>query len=382
MKLFELGKRGRKVREKQKKEILFIERCLDLVRSADGTVGIIVPDGILANPTLRYVRNWIEKRAKIIAVISLPPETFIPFGSFQKASILFLRKKRDEKDPQPKEIFMAMVEHVGYDSTGKPTKRNDLEAVVIKKWREFLDGKLKPAKPKELKLSKVLEEFPIGEEEKGFVIPFNELKSAKRWDVERFRPKIKDLIHTLEKAKCPKLGDLVNVYKDKVQEKDLETDALKFIEKIDGKTGEIVWKEGSIYEIPKGAKFKFRKNTLVVSRINAKIDCIAIVPEELDGILGTNEYYGLEVKDSSKVLLEYLHEILRSEIVKQQIIARTSGLYGRINERELLELRIPLPSIEVQEEVKKAKQDALELRKEATKRERDALIKVVESVSC
>lgn len=360
LKLFELG-RGKK---ELKKEVLFIERCLDLVRPA-GMVGIIVPDGILANPTWKYVRDWIEKKAKIIAVISLPPETFIPFGSFQKASILFLQKKKDEKDSQPREIFMAMVEYVGYDSTGKPTKYNDLENVVIKKKESFSEGKLKPTIIKELELSKVLEEFPIEEEEKGFIVSFNELKNAKRWDVEHFRPKIKDLIHTLEVAKCPKLADLVDIYREKAKEKDLQAFTLKYIEKIDGKTGEIIWKEGSIQEIPKGARFKFRKHTIVVSRINAKIGCIAIVPEQLDGILGTNEYYGLKIKDSSKVLLEYLHEILRSEIVRQQIISRTSGLYSRINEKELLELHLPLPPVEVQEKIKEAKLKALKLRTEA-----------------
>jgi type I restriction enzyme M protein len=375
LKLFELGK-GRK---EQKKEILFIERCLDLLRPS-GIVGIIVPDGILANPTLKYVRDWIERKAKIIAVISLPPETFIPFGSFQKASILFLQKKKDDNDVQPKETFMAMVEYVGYDSTGKPTKHNDLEEVVIKRWEMFLDGKLKPPKIKLLKLSKILEEFPIDEEEKGFIVSFDELKNAKRWDVEHFRPKIKDLIYTLEAAKCPKLKDLVNVYRDKASEQDLQEETLKYIEKIDGKSGELVFNEGTIHEIPKGARFKFRKDTLVVSRINAKIGCIAIVPEQLDGILGTNEYYGLEIKDPSEVLIEYLHEILRSEIVKQQIIARTSGLYSRINEKELLELRVPLPPIKVQEKIKQAKKEAYELRLKAMKREQEALIKVVKNV--
>jgi type I restriction enzyme M protein len=373
LKLYELGKG----RSKVKKEILFIERCLDLL-APEGILGIVISDGILANPTLQYVRDFILKKAKILAVISLPQETFIPFGSFQKASVLFLQKKRTENEQQPETIFMAMAEYIGYDSTGKKITQNDLPTILTN-FQKFLKGELKKPEVKILRLSDVLKGFPVEAEEKGFPISFNELINSGRWDVEHVRPKIKDLLYTLEAAGCPTLEETqaIRIYRQRAPRRE---GILKFIEKIDGKMGEIIWKEGTKRELPKGAIFSFKSNTLVISRINAKIGCIAIVSPSLDGILGTGEYYGLEITDPNKILLQYLHVILRSEIVKQQIIARTSGLYSRLNERELLKLRIPLPSIDIQKMVVEAKQKAEELRAEALKIEQDALTMMVENV--
>ena len=68
--LFDLPKRGRGVASgapagrlgKIKTEILFIERCLSLLRPG-GRMGIVLPEGIFNNPSLVYVREFCEDRA-------------------------------------------------------------------------------------------------------------------------------------------------------------------------------------------------------------------------------------------------------------------------------------------------------------------------------
>jgi type I restriction enzyme M protein len=98
--LFELPKRGHgTARERDKRgktgkiktEILFIERCLELLKPG-GRLGIVLPEGIFNNPSLAYVREFCEDRAFIRAVISLPQETFFSSGASVKASLLFLQK--------------------------------------------------------------------------------------------------------------------------------------------------------------------------------------------------------------------------------------------------------------------------------------------------
>jgi type I restriction enzyme M protein len=97
--LFELPKgsgtkkdRDRRVRTgKIKTEILFIERCLALLKPG-GRLGIVLPEGIFNNPSLAYVREFCENRAFIRAVVSLPQETFFSSGASVKASLLFLQK--------------------------------------------------------------------------------------------------------------------------------------------------------------------------------------------------------------------------------------------------------------------------------------------------
>jgi type I restriction enzyme M protein len=86
--LFELPKSGK---SKIKTEILFIERCLSLLKPG-GRLGIVLPEGIFNNPSLAYVREFCENRAFIRAVVSLPQETFLSSGASVKASLLFMQK--------------------------------------------------------------------------------------------------------------------------------------------------------------------------------------------------------------------------------------------------------------------------------------------------
>ena len=76
----------------QKTEILFLERCFDFLKWGTGKLAIILPDGILTNSSLRYVRDYIEGHFRILAVISLPQTAFSHYGAGVKTSILFLRK--------------------------------------------------------------------------------------------------------------------------------------------------------------------------------------------------------------------------------------------------------------------------------------------------
>ena len=76
----------------QKTEILFLERCFDFLKWETGKLAIILPDGILTNSSLQYVRNYIEGHFQILAVVSLPQTAFSHYGAGVKPSILFLRK--------------------------------------------------------------------------------------------------------------------------------------------------------------------------------------------------------------------------------------------------------------------------------------------------
>ena len=78
-------------RESQKTEILFIEQCRNFLKEG-GYLAIVIPDGILTNSSLQYVRDQIETNFRIIAVVSLPQTAFTATGAGVKSSVLFLRK--------------------------------------------------------------------------------------------------------------------------------------------------------------------------------------------------------------------------------------------------------------------------------------------------
>ncbi len=85
--LYEIGKD----KANRPTEMLFIERCLDLLKPG-GRMGIVLPEGILNNPSLDWLRRWTEGKARLLAVVSLPPETFVSSKASVKASLLFLRR--------------------------------------------------------------------------------------------------------------------------------------------------------------------------------------------------------------------------------------------------------------------------------------------------
>ncbi len=90
--LFELG-RGPSEKKplKQKTEILFIERCLNLL-APGGRLAVVLPEGIFNNPSLEAVRHHCEGRARLLAVVSLPADTFLSSGATVKCSMLFAQK--------------------------------------------------------------------------------------------------------------------------------------------------------------------------------------------------------------------------------------------------------------------------------------------------
>jgi type I restriction enzyme M protein len=80
-----------KERDSQSTEVLFIEQCHQFLTD-DGYLAIVLPDGVLTNSSLQYVRDQIEDWYRIIAVVSLPQTAFTATGAGVKSSVLFLRK--------------------------------------------------------------------------------------------------------------------------------------------------------------------------------------------------------------------------------------------------------------------------------------------------
>lgn len=131
--LFDLPKAEGKVRT----EILFIERCLALLRPG-GRLGIVLPEGVFNNPSLAHVREFCEDRAFIRAVVSLPQETFFSSGASVKASLLFMQKytvEEQAKFDKTKADAIAEVDAKYADEIAKETNRlqTEIEAAKVAK---------------------------------------------------------------------------------------------------------------------------------------------------------------------------------------------------------------------------------------------------------
>ncbi len=121
-----------KLSKSEPPEILFIERCVQLVKPGTGIVCIVLPDAILGAPGLANVREWILQQTTLLASIDLHPDTFQPKNSTQTSLLILQRKSfaqiELEKAAGKKndyKIFMALANHVGHDKRGNTTYLRD-----------------------------------------------------------------------------------------------------------------------------------------------------------------------------------------------------------------------------------------------------------------
>jgi type I restriction enzyme M protein len=139
------------IQKSQPPEILFIERCIKVLKPGTGRAAIVLPDGILGSPGLGYVREWILANTRILASIDLHPDTFQPDVSIQ-TSVLVLQRKSDDLIAveaaagriNDYSVFMAVANHVGHDKRGNKTYVRDSKGnevieesdEMIKEWED------------------------------------------------------------------------------------------------------------------------------------------------------------------------------------------------------------------------------------------------------
>lgn len=149
LKDYELANKKGKLSKKVERDLLFIERALQLIKPG-GRLAIVLPQGKLNNTNTEYVRQWLMKKARILAVVGLNVNTFKPHTG-TKTSVLFLQKWNNNPDIGPlnpyKEdypIFMAVSKKPGKDNSGEYVYKKDNKGnfILDDKGRRILDHDL------------------------------------------------------------------------------------------------------------------------------------------------------------------------------------------------------------------------------------------------
>ncbi|WP_311879193.1 N-6 DNA methylase [Microbacterium forte] len=135
-----LDKNGNRALQKsQPPEILFIERALQLLVAGTGRMAMVMPNGILNNPGLAYVRHWLLRHAQILAVVDMHRDLFQPGNDTQTSMVLMRRLDEHEAADAAGAgldypLFMAVAEKIGHDKRGNVIYRRtaDGEDALVK----------------------------------------------------------------------------------------------------------------------------------------------------------------------------------------------------------------------------------------------------------
>lgn len=155
-------------------EVLFIERCLRLLAKG-GRMAIVLPEGVLNNTNLQQIRDYVESKAKIILITSIPQDVFIASGATVKPSLLFFKKFTEEEEKQYKKIRKEA------EKTTKEKYQqqiSELETYIAERANSVNDKKLKRAELNAIEKQMQEEIKTITKEKFDYQIPIAEISDA------------------------------------------------------------------------------------------------------------------------------------------------------------------------------------------------------------
>jgi type I restriction enzyme M protein len=349
-------------------EILFLERCLSLLREG-GRMGIILPNGNFENSSLEYLRYYIKQKAKVLAVVNLPPETFIPYGTGVKTSLLFLEKDSVNQKKQYK-VFFSKIKKLGYqgNKNGTPTYKKDNFGNLLR------DAQNKPVIDEDF--SEVIEDYKSFQNDKltatenSFSVAFNEVNG--RFDYDFYAPENRKLIESLESKHAVKLSsiaEIVRVKSKKLSQNDLVVEYVELSD-INTHSFEIINSTSyAVHDLPSRASYEIETGDIITAvagnSVGSKKHATALVTEEYDGCICTN---GFRVLRNFKVDPHYLLFFFKSDAFLQQMLMyRTGAAIPSISDTDFANTLIYLPNEKAIKEISQRVKRAFELRIESRK---------------
>lgn len=352
----------------QSPEILFLERCIDLLNNK-GVLGIVLPNGIFENSSLSYIREYVRKHVKILAVISLPQETFMPHGTGVKASLLFVQKL-SQKDLHKEiknnyKIFFSTITKIGY-------KGNKNGTVIYKK--DFKGGLIRDSEGKQVideDLSEIEACFKLFAEGKNvekdntFVVNYNDIED--RLDANYYKLEYKHLRRKLLISKAVRLKDVVEIVSQKSQQLKNPDVKIRYVELSDVNPfySELIsYKEIYAYEAPTRASYEIKEGWLITAvagnSTGTRSHASALVTKEFDGCVCTNGFRVLIPKNINPF---YLLSFLKSDLfLKQMYQKRTGAAIPAVSDEDLKNILVSLPPINEQKRIAKKIKESFKLR--------------------
>lgn len=304
-------------------EILFIERCINLLKPGK-RAGIVLPEGVLDNPALDRVRRFVESRAKILNITSIPADVFLSSGANIKPSLVFIEKFKDGEIPKKDYLLsVTKVNDAGISSTGLPSNNEELP-IAAKEVVSWLSGEV---------LSNMIYTK---------IVNRSDLSS---WSVKPIFDTTSINYNPLYKR--VRIGNVVSLNKDIIcVEPNIEYTRLtvklfnKGIQERDTVIGALIGTKRQTRV--KGGQF-------IISKIDGKSAAFGIVDSSLEGAIVTPDFLVYDI-DKTQILPEYLELVLTNDAILNQFSNSSSGTTGRrrLSQKVFENTLIALPSIDEQ----------------------------------
>lgn len=350
----------------RRRGILFIEQAWRLLRE-NGTVAIIIDQGVLNAGSNLDVRQFILKHFKILAVIDLPDTAFMPYANVS-SSILIMQKAAGKVE-QPL-TFFAKSQSVGrksngdddivYSNTGSPSLNSDLPDILTQWKKHCNEISIQDANCFCANITQNI---------------FND--SSLRLDYVYHHPYRKESLLLLKESNYP-LYSLAEICEERnesyIPAADSEATTIMFtglanIESHTGNIAQVITPAASI----KSAVKRYEVGDIVFSKMRPALRKAAVIPFP-DGGFVSSECAVLTVRknETDEFIIDpaLLSVLLRSDFVYGQIMGCVTGIgRPRINAKDLRNIKIPIPPKEIQEKallsVKTTQMSVSQLREKA-----------------
>ena len=141
-------------------------------------MGIVLPEGVLNNTNLQKVRDFVENKAKILLIVSIPQDVFIASGATVKPSLVFLKKFDEDEAMQHQNIVHRATSIVAEKYA---MELQNIDSQLAKRGKQAVtkeEKKILKAARKRIEEQKQVEIKAIVKEQFDYEIPIAEVKKA------------------------------------------------------------------------------------------------------------------------------------------------------------------------------------------------------------
>lgn len=312
-------------------ELLFLERYLAWL-APGGILVAVVPDSILTNRgPFAAAREWLETKAEIRSIISLPTSTFGAAGTTTKTSILHLAKRdRPVATAAHRSVYFGRCTDVGYDVVVRgsqrvkvTTGRSDLNVVIAE-----ATGAQPPSMGQLVRVQ----------------------SKAARWDAAfhaGIPAHILNPIQRFESQLC-KLGDVAELITDRYDPRRSSQTSFAYIEISDllPRDCAVCGKEIARGDAPGRARKRVQAGDILMSTVRPERRAIGVVPASLDGAVCSTGIAVLRPRSGYHGIT--IAQVLQSDFVNTQILRHNSGIaYPAIDEACLPDIVFPITAEQI-----------------------------------